>query len=56
MEKKNYPPKKVTLTEDQISEIMSYPVYWRGTLIEAAEQGESIKETYEKLKDLEGLM
>ena len=47
---------KKSLTIDQIKEIMSYPSHWRNTLTEAAKRGESIKETYEKLKDLENLM
>jgi hypothetical protein len=47
---------KKILTQDQIKELMTYPNYWRGTLREAAEQGESIKEVYEELKELEHLM
>ena len=47
---------KKSLTIDQIKEIMSYPSHWRNTLTEAAKRGESIKETYEELKDLENLM
>ena len=47
---------KIRLTQDQIIELMSYPNYWRATLREAAERGESIKETYEELKDFEYLM
>lgn len=47
---------KKPLTIEQIHEIMTYPDHWRSTLTEAAERGESIKETYEKLKDFEGLM
>ena len=47
---------KKILTQDQIAELMTYPNYWRGTLREAAERGESIKETYEELKELEHLM
>ena len=47
---------KKILTQDQIKELMSYPDYWRGTLREAAERGESIKEVYEELKELEHLM
>lgn len=46
---------KKQLTQDQIEELMSYPDYWRNTLREAAEQGESIKKVYEELKDLEHL-
>lgn len=47
---------KKVLTAEQIKELMSYPQHWRPTLREAAERGESIKETYEELKDFEGLM
>ncbi len=47
---------KKTLTIEQRYEIMTYQSHWRPTLTEAAERGESIKETYEELKDLEGLM
>ena len=47
---------KKILTQDQIKELMSYPDYWRGTLREAAERGESIKETYRKYEKLEYLM
>lgn len=47
---------KKSLTIEQIHEIMTYPDHWRPTLTEAAERGESIKETYEKLKDFEKLM
>ena len=47
---------KKILTQDQIAELMTYPDYWRGTLRKAAEQGESIKEVYEELKELEHLM
>jgi hypothetical protein len=47
---------KKILTQDQIKELMTYPNYWRGTLRKAAEQGESIKEVYEELKELEHLM
>lgn len=47
---------KKILTAEQIKELMSYPQHWRPTLREAAERGESIKETYEELKDFEGLM
>ncbi len=44
------------LTEDQIKELWTYPSHWRPTLCEAALKGESIKETYEKLKDFEAFM
>ena len=47
---------KKILTQDQIAELMTYPDYWINTLREAAERGESIKETYEELKELEHLM
>ena len=47
---------KKILTQDQIEELMTYPDYWRNTLREAAERGESIKEVYEELKELEHLM
>ena len=47
---------KKILTQDQIEELMTYPDYWRGTLRRAAEQGESIKETYRKYEKLEYLM
>ena len=46
---------KKILTQDQIEELMTYPDYWRGTLRKAAEQGESIKEVYEELKELDYL-
>lgn len=41
------------LTLEQRNEIMTYPAYWQGTLRAAAQRGESIKETYEELKDLD---
>jgi len=47
---------KKILTQDQIEELMTYPNYWRGTLREAAERGESIEETYKKYEKLEYLM
>ena len=47
---------KKQLTQTQISEIMTYPDYWRDTLQKAAERGESIKDTYKELKDFEGLL
>ena len=47
---------KKPLTIEQRKEIMSYPTYWRPTLTEAAERGESIKETYEELKGFEAMM
>jgi hypothetical protein len=48
--------RKKSLTIEQRYEIMTYQSHWRPTLTEAAERGESIKETYEELKDFEGLM
>ena len=47
---------KKPLTIEQRKEIMSYPTYWRPTLTEAAERGESIKETYERLQKFEEMM
>ena len=47
---------KKPLTIEQRKEIMSYPQHWRPTLTEAAERGESIKETYEVLKGFEAMM
>jgi len=44
---------KKRLTLDQRRELMSYPNYWRATLQKAAERGESISETYERLKRLD---
>ncbi|MGI9191857.1 MAG: hypothetical protein ACR2IL_07020 [Chitinophagaceae bacterium] len=44
------------LTPEQEQEIMQYEEHWRPTLEEAALRGESIKETYEKLRPLEDLM
>jgi len=52
---KNNPPEKKQLTQEQIEELMTYPDYWRPTLKEAAERGESIKEVYEELKGLDYL-
>jgi hypothetical protein len=52
MENKEEISDKKILTLAQRNEIMSYPEYWRSTLQAAAERGESIKETYEELKDL----
>jgi len=46
---------KKILTQDQIEELMTYPNYWRNTLREAAERGESIKEVYEELKELDSM-
>jgi hypothetical protein len=43
------------LTIEQINEIKTYPAYWRPTLTEAAKRGESIKEFYDKYKDLDYL-
>jgi hypothetical protein len=47
---------KKKLTIEQTHEIMKYPFYWRGTLTEAAQRGESIKETYEELKSFEEML
>jgi hypothetical protein len=55
MKEKEESASKETLTKEQIEEINSYPNYWRNTLREAAERGESIKEVYEELKDLDYL-
>jgi hypothetical protein len=55
-EQKKDDSKTYYLTIEQINEIKTYPAYWRSTLTEAAQRGESIKEFYEKYKDLEGLM
>lgn len=55
MEQQEESTSKKQLTADQIDELMSYPDYWRSTLKKAAERGESIKETYEELKDLDYL-
>jgi len=43
------------LTLEQANEIRTYPAYWKGTLTQVAERGESIKDAYEELKDLEFL-
>ena len=55
-EQKKDDSKTYYLTIEQINEIKTYPDYWRNTLTEAAKRGESIKEFYDKYKDLEGLM
>jgi hypothetical protein len=52
---KNEEKAPVSLTIEQINEIKTYPTYWQSILTEAAERGESIKETYEELKPLENL-
>jgi predicted transcriptional regulator len=44
------------LTEEQIKEIETYPTHWQPTLMRAAKKGESVKETYERLKGFEMLM
>jgi hypothetical protein len=44
------------LTLEQRDELATYPDHWRSILQKAAEQGESIKEVYEELKDLEAFM
>ncbi len=41
---------------EQTLELLQYPQHWRPTLRKAAERGESIKETYESLKDFEAFM
>ena len=56
MNKQEESANKKPLIRDQIDELMTNPSYWRDTLRKAAERGESIKETYEELKDLEYLM
>ncbi len=55
MENQEESTNKKQLTLEQIREIMTYPNYWRPILTKAAERGESIKETYERLKGLESL-
>ena len=55
MENQEESTNKKQLTLEQTREIMTYPNYWRCTLTKAAERGESIKETYERLKCLESL-
>lgn len=52
--KKPTPHQRVSF--EQTLELLSYPQHWRPTLRAAAERGESIKETYEKLKDFEAFM
>jgi hypothetical protein len=47
---------KKKLTIEQTHEIMKYPFYWQSTLTEAAQRGESIKETYEELKAFEEML
>lgn len=56
MTPENEPEKKFVLTLEQRFEIMTYPNYWQPTLQKAAERGESIEGTYEKLKGLEIFM
>jgi hypothetical protein len=53
MKKQKITTAKKQLTLEQRKEIMSYPVYWRHTLQKAAEQGDSIYETYKRLEKLE---
>jgi hypothetical protein len=49
--------KKHKLTSDQKKELMAYPSYWRASLQEAVElNGGSIKEAYERSKDLEAFL
>ena len=52
--KKPTPPQRISF--EQTLELLNYPQHWRPTLRAAAERGESIKETYEKLKDFEAFM
>ena len=47
---------KKPLTIEKTMELMRYASYWRPTLQKAAERGESIKDTYEELKDFEAMM
>ena len=56
MEEQEESTTKKELTIEQTHEIMKYPFYWRGTLTEAAQRGESIKETYEELKSFEDML
>jgi hypothetical protein len=56
MEEQEEPVFKKHLTIEQTHEIMKYPFYWRDTLTEAAQRGESIKETYEELKSFEDMI
>jgi len=42
--------------EEIEKELLNYPTYWRPTLRRLSMEGESIKEMYEELKDLEGLI
>jgi len=55
MKEKEESASKKTLTKEQIEEINSYPNYWRNTLKRVSKPGESIKEVYEELKDLDYL-
>jgi hypothetical protein len=55
MKEKEESASKKILTKVQMEEINSYPDYWRGTLRKAAVRGESTKEVYEELKDLDYL-
>lgn len=56
MEEQEEPVIKKRLTLEQTHEIMKYPFYWQSTLTEAAQRGESIKETYEELKSFEDMI
>ena len=56
MEEQEESTTKKELTKEQTLEIMKYPFYWRGTLTEAAQRGESVKETYEELKSFEDML
>lgn len=48
--------KKPRPTYEQQREIRTYPPYWQGTLNEAVQPGESVKEVYERLKDFEDMI
>ena len=57
MKEKEEPKKKHKLTADQTKELMAYPDYWRSSLQKSVElRGGSIKEAYERLKDLEAFL
>jgi hypothetical protein len=56
MEEQEEPVFKKHLTIEQTHEIMKYPFYWRGTLTEAAQRGESIEETLEVLREFDKML
>ena len=56
MDQQEESKKKKPLTIEKTMELMRYASYWRPTLQKAAERGESIKDTYEELKDFEAMM